>query len=240
MSKVEARPEDSLEGSELLAQILIREIERQTGNQALEEPRQELIRKAVIDYLGDSAKLADLKKVIDGTVNSTTCLTRLKGIMRHLETPFMTQHLWSSPDKNDRRENGKKFWTTEEDNRLYAAVYKFGLNQWALVSQFLGGGRSRTQCYQRWTRVLDPRLTPVWTEGEVSKLITLASSGKYTWGAIAVRLGTKSDLRCRYKYRILSQSHDEEQQTDQSPNSGSQSESEDLFFLVTSSGEHMA
>lgn len=239
MSKVETRPEDSLEGSELLAQILIREIERQTGNQTLEEPQQELIRKAVIDYLGDSTKLADLKKIIDSKVNSTPCLTRLKGILRHVEAPFMTQ-LWSSPDKNDRRENRKKFWTSEEDNRLYAAVYKFGLNQWALVSQFLGGGRSRTQCYQRWTRVLDPRLTPVWTEAEVSKLITLASSGKYTWGAIAVRLGTKSDLQCRYKYRILSQSHDEEQQTDQSQNSGSQSESEDLFFLVTSSGEHMA
>lgn len=152
----------------------------------------------------------------------------------------MTRGVAHSPGEYDRGEKGKKFWTTEEDNRLYAAVYKFGLNQWALVSQFLGGGRSRTQCYQRWTRVLDPRLTPVWTDEEVSKLITLASSGKYTWGAIAVRLGTKSDLQCRYKYRMLTQSHEGGQQTDTSQNSGSQSESEDLFFLMTSSGEHMA
>lgn len=48
-----------------------------------------------------------------------------------------------------------KFWTTVENNRLLAAVQKYG-NQWSRVSTVVKN-RSSRQCKEHWTRVLSKR-----------------------------------------------------------------------------------
>ena len=50
-------------------------------------------------------------------------------------------------------------WSTIEDQRLLHAIHKYGLDNWAAVSQFVGNARTRAQCSQRWFRGLDPRIS---------------------------------------------------------------------------------
>ena len=96
-------------------------------------------------------------------------------------------------------------WTEAEDTRLLAGIYRFGLDAWGPVTEFVGSGRSRAQCSQRWFRGLDPRISKVlWTEEEERKLIeTVQQYGDHSWTRVANILGNRSDAQCRYHYYQL-------------------------------------
>jgi hypothetical protein len=96
-------------------------------------------------------------------------------------------------------------WTGLEDVRLLAAVHRFGLSattNWTLVAQFVGNGRSRSQCSQRWIRVLDPRISKRhWTPEEDARLAEFVRRlGEKSWMKIACEMGNRSDVQCRYRY----------------------------------------
>jgi len=95
-----------------------------------------------------------------------------------------------------------RMWNSEEDILLLAAIHKYGLGDWKSISVFVGGGRSRSQCSQRWGRALDPRITKVpWSAQEESKLLELVTEhGEHSWATVAKSLGTRSDVQCRYRY----------------------------------------
>lgn len=95
-----------------------------------------------------------------------------------------------------------RMWNSEEDILLLAAIHKFGLGDWKSISLFVGGGRSRSQCSQRWGRALDPRITKVaWDAQEEKRLCELvAEHGEHSWASVAKKLGTRSDVQCRYRY----------------------------------------
>jgi hypothetical protein len=93
-------------------------------------------------------------------------------------------------------------WTKAEDVRLLAGIHKHGLEDWTSVAKFVGGGRNRAQCAQRWTRGLDPRIsTDQWSPEDEAKLIRLLS-GKPSigWTQIAVEMENRSDVQCRYHF----------------------------------------
>ena len=96
-------------------------------------------------------------------------------------------------------------WASEEDFRLLAGVHRFGLDAWSRVAQFVGSGRTRSQCSQRWFRVLDPKISKeVWTKDESKRLLDLVSRyGSKSWTKIAAELGDRSDVQCRYHYKQL-------------------------------------
>ncbi|KAH0795978.1 Myb-like DNA-binding domain containing protein [Histomonas meleagridis] len=96
----------------------------------------------------------------------------------------------------------KRPWSHIEDNRLLAAVHKLGTTDWESVAKFVGNGRTRPQCSQRWKRALDPRITKdPWTPAEEQKLIDLVREhGAKGWGKISLMMGSRSDLQCRYRY----------------------------------------
>ena len=96
-------------------------------------------------------------------------------------------------------------WNAQEDQRLLFAVHKHGLENWTLVAQFVGGGRTRSMCSQRWIRVLDPRISKSqWTPEEEQKLVKLVSVyGEKSWMRVATELGNRSDVQCRYRYMQL-------------------------------------
>lgn len=95
-----------------------------------------------------------------------------------------------------------RMWRPDEDILLLAAIHKFGLGDWKSISQFVGGDRSRSQCSQRWGRALDPRITKLpWGPEEEQQLCDLvAELGEHSWANVAKRLGTRSDVQCRYRY----------------------------------------
>jgi hypothetical protein len=76
---------------------------------------------------------------------------------------------------------------------------------WSAVAQFVGNGRTRSQCSQRWIRVLDPRIyKQQWTAGEEDLLITLvAKYGQRSWMQVSAEIKTRSDVQCRYHYLQL-------------------------------------
>ena len=204
--KIKASRKGTVDGPALLADILIKEIKGEFGDRVLDEEDQNRVRRAVIDYLNDRTKYPELKKLIDAKLKSSACLDRLQMILEEAETWPSQQDAAKITERSNTRTSERSRWTTKEDTRLYAAVFKFGVEQWPAVAKF-HGSRSRNQCNQRWTRALDPAITTVWTQEEIATLLELAPSDKYSWGAVAIRIGTKSDLQCRYKYLQLQKSH---------------------------------
>jgi hypothetical protein len=102
------------------------------------------------------------------------------------------------------RENRSKArpWTAIEDQRLIAGILRFGLEHWAEVAHFVGNGRTRPQCSQRWKRGLDPSIfRGSWSKEEEDCLFKLvATQGTSCWGKIAAQIGNRSDVQCRYHY----------------------------------------
>lgn len=96
-------------------------------------------------------------------------------------------------------------WTANEDQRLCDAVREFGTDNWTLIAQFVGNGRTRAQCSQRWLRGLNPSISKtLWSEEEDNLLIdTVKRLGSKSWGKIAAVLGNRCDVQCRYRYNIL-------------------------------------
>jgi hypothetical protein len=93
-------------------------------------------------------------------------------------------------------------WMAYEDHRLLAGIYQLGTDNWVAIARFVGNGRTRSQCYQRWTRGLDPRITKErWTPEEEERLVNLvATHGRRSWMKVSHELGNRSDVQCRYRY----------------------------------------
>lgn len=125
---------------------------------------------------------------------------------------FISNGLWSKQNQFIARKKARA-WTEAEDMRLLAGIHKYGLDAWGAVTNFVGSGRSRSQCSQRWFRGLDPRISKVlWTAKEDEKLLALvAEYGDHSWTRIANELGNRSDAQCRYRYSHITKN---DQQTE--------------------------
>ena len=96
-------------------------------------------------------------------------------------------------------------WTAYEDQRLLAAINKYGKDSWTPISAFVGNGRSSSQCSQRWVRGLNPKISKAsWTKNEEDLLVSLVNKyGDKSWTRIASEIGNRSDVQCRYRYQQL-------------------------------------
>jgi hypothetical protein len=98
-----------------------------------------------------------------------------------------------------------RMWSTYEDNRLLAGLYRYGVNNWAPISHFVGNSRSRSQCAQRWARGLNPHIRKAsWDPSEDLRLIQLVNTyGEKSWMKVSASMGNRSDVQCRYHYLQL-------------------------------------
>ena len=96
-------------------------------------------------------------------------------------------------------------WTPSEDRRLIQAVEMVGTKNWSKIAQLVGNGRTRSQCSQRWSRCLDPQISrEKWTKDEDKKLLQLVKiHGTRSWVKVAEQLEHRSDVQCRYHYKML-------------------------------------
>jgi hypothetical protein len=135
-------------------------------------------------------------------------LTGLQEPIERLNTILSVPDTPPSPESLDgdlvvRRKN--RVWAPSEDDRLFAAIHRHGVDNWRVIAQFVGHNRTSGQCSQRWLRVLDPRLSHCeWTGLEEFRLIQLVRYyGPRSWTNIAAQMGNRSDVQCRYHYRRM-------------------------------------
>lgn len=96
-------------------------------------------------------------------------------------------------------------WSQEEDQRLINAISANGTENWPLVATLVGGDRTKSQCSQRWHRVLDPKISKSnWSREEEQKLLNAVQEyGNKAWTRIATEMGNRSDVQCRFRYKFL-------------------------------------
>jgi len=113
-------------------------------------------------------------------------------------------------------------WTQEEDMRLMTAVKIHGTNKWIQIAEMVGGGRTRSQCSQRWNRGLNPLIFKgPWTLEEEKQLLAMvAQYGLKSWKRIATEMSNRSDVQCRYHYSQIQKhglSKSKEEEANESP-----------------------
>jgi hypothetical protein len=98
-----------------------------------------------------------------------------------------------------------RIWTDDHDVRLLAGIHRFGLGNWKPIANFVGIGKSSSQCSQRWSRALNPSLRKEqWTAAEDEDLWELVRrNGTHNWAQIAKQMRSRSDVQCRYRFERL-------------------------------------
>lgn len=153
-----------------------------------------------------------IRGYINGTVTYQQCLKVFQTNHFHSETLDRMREIKECDDKpidgsKNIPDDTKKTrpWTTPEDIRLLAGIYRYGLDNWSTVAFFVGNGRTRGQCAQRWSRGLNPRLSKdTWSSEEERLLVMLVRRfGDKAWTRIATIMGRRSDVQCRYHYQQM-------------------------------------
>lgn len=169
------------------------------------------IRQAFEDYLHERITYNACRHILLETVGRDDSLARVQDILNLPEEPIPYHEDRDVDDNSLTFRRKTRTWTPAEDQRLLGGVARFGLDNWQTVAKWLGSGRNRAQCSQRWTRGLDPRISKKsWTPEEDAQLEELVRiHGDKSWTKIASILGNRSDVQCRYHWRQLMNGYSE-------------------------------
>lgn len=96
--------------------------------------------------------------------------------------------------------NGRRKWTSYEDNLLRKAVSVNGEKNWKNIAVMVNG-RNHVQCLQRWKKVLKPGLIKGhWTSVEDDKLRNVVSKGYKNWGEVSQQIVGRTAKQCRERW----------------------------------------
>lgn len=163
----------------------------------------ESLKKAIYDFLCKKTTFNQAKEIIRKITGTTEPFEKINNILEVSSEPIPCP-----PDcilAGNKKRKKTRSWTSYEDHRLIAGIYTYGVDNWTLISKFVGNGRTRSQCSQRWSRGLNPRIVKTrWTKQEESKLVEIVQNnpGK-SWNQISLKLGNRSDVQCRYRYKKI-------------------------------------
>lgn len=160
------------------------------------------IREAFDGFIYESTGRELVFELLTSFIGNTEPLERIETILSVPEScPVMRSAVFTPVSLQNLRKKTRP-WTVDEDNRLLAGIHRFGLDDWSTISKFVGGGRSRAQCSQRWTRGLDPRISKdSWSPEDEAKLLTIIrESDRKCWTSISMSMGNRSDVQCRYHF----------------------------------------
>ncbi|KAK8892061.1 hypothetical protein M9Y10_029283 [Tritrichomonas musculus] len=209
---------DSYIGLNLLVDVAISYVDGFTSH--LTDAMRDLLSKNFSDYLHKRITYEQCQKVLLQQIGRDDALVQLNEIMTLPEEPLVyhDQHEldFGISNSNDGKQvspirKKTRTWTGMEDKRLLAGVARYGTDNWQMVAHFVGNGRNRAQCSQRWTRGLNPKISKKnWTVEDDKQLQELVELyGDKSWTKIANILGNRSDVQCRYHYRQLTNSNEE-------------------------------
>lgn len=186
----------------LLVRVGLREIEE--ANEKLTSPQRQLIVNTLTQLVMCKLSYRECASILSQFTNGVGAVTRLVNIMKtNQECPAPSRACADLRPRIPGKRKKAIVWSTDEDNRLIMAVNIYGTENWPAVSRFVGQGRTRGQCSQRWVRVLDPKISKrPWTAKEDLELCKAVEKfGERNWMRVAESLGNRSDVQCRYRYR---------------------------------------
>lgn len=162
------------------------------------------LQKAIEQFLQRKISYDQMCTISQKIAGTSQPIERLNKILETTPDPIpVPDEFKNRSSKVNRRKN--RAWTPYEDQRLLAGIYRNGIENWTSISKFVGNARTRSQCSQRWYRGLDPAICKdQWTKEEEQKLVDLINThGDKSWTKISSKMGNRSDVQCRYKYRQL-------------------------------------
>lgn len=162
--------------------------------------------KRFVEGKGDSYEQSAAR--VKALIGTDQPLSKINLINLLPDEPFTTDE-----DDDEGMSNGRhkaKMWVKDEDNRLLGGIMKFGTENWLAVSNYVGNGRTRSQCSQRWIRGLNPHIYKgPWSADEEKRLLDLiAEYGEKSWTKVAALLGNRCDVQCRYHYQMICKEKD--------------------------------
>ncbi|EAX91929.1 Myb-like DNA-binding domain containing protein [Trichomonas vaginalis G3] len=166
---------------------------------------EEQLRKVLHDFITGEVTYDAARDFYVKTLHSDIPVQVAHDILNVSDSPIdQPEDLPESIEETSGRKKTRT-WTGYEDQRLVAGIFRFGFDSWIRVANFVGGGRTRAQCAQRWTRGLNPKICKKgWTPEEDSQLLNYVRIyGNKSWAKIAHILGNRSDVQCRYHYLQL-------------------------------------
>lgn len=169
------------------------------------EPILESLHQAFATFISEN-KNQDAKtqvtELLESHIGSTEPLDKIETILSVPEQPPPIVRADYFQDSLHSIRKKTRPWSSMEDARLLAGINKYGLDNWVAVAKFVGNGRSRAQCAQRWVRGLDPRISKdQWSPEDEAKMLELMkTSSNKGWTTIAAGMGNRSDVQCRYHF----------------------------------------
>jgi hypothetical protein len=187
-----------LAGSSILVQLGLSYVLEHDEDIPLE--KLELLETVLTSYLSGMKTASQSAHIFRNTIGTSDPFARVLSIVQTADTPipdFSGYVQTTSPNRKCIRP-----WAEYESQRLLAGIYRFGTEDWGSVSSFVGNGRTRSQCSQRWFRGLNPTICKErWTVEEEEKLGRLVSKyGTKRWTKVAGEMENRSDVQCRYHY----------------------------------------
>ncbi|KAK8866307.1 hypothetical protein M9Y10_009267 [Tritrichomonas musculus] len=170
------------------------------GYPNLSSSDQQALESALSMFLSNRLTFKETSPIFMRTIGSKKPLNRILAILQTPEQPIP-----DSVGKRFQYVNKSRHWTSYEDRRLLAAIHRYGCNNWMAVATFVGNNRSKGQCCQRWARGLNPEIKKdKWLPEEEELLLKLVNSGEYkSWASIAAKMKIRSDVQCRYHYKLM-------------------------------------
>lgn len=155
-------------------------------------------------YLNGTMTEELCRKILIETVGRDDYLSRINDILNMDDEPIPFEEMDDDDSSSLRKKT--RTWTVSEDQRLLAGVVRYGLENWNTIASYIGNGRSRSQCSQRWARGLNPKISKKsWTfEEDAFLLKQIGIYGEKSWTKIASILKNRTDVQCRYRYKQLS------------------------------------
>ena len=198
--------------------------------EAVDDEKREEYKSLFLSVINKEKSYEEARKELADYSSLTTALDKIHIIMKteQDEIPAYSaqdQHNMntSHSEKSSKERKKTRPWADAEDNRLLMGVFLYGLDNWNSISNYVGNGRLRSQCMQRWTRGLDPRISKKqWSKEEEELLLKLVEEYKdRSWTRIASHFGNRSDVQCRYKYIQLQRMNRVEQSVSSPPSAAS-------------------
>jgi nuclear transport factor 2 (NTF2) superfamily protein len=159
------------------------------------------VRSYIHNFIVGKIDFEQCKNSVYSLIGSSDSVIKVYDILNVPKEPLSNNH------ENDKDFQKKRVhsWTPEEDKRLLYGITRFGLSDWAEISKFVGNGRTRSQCSQRWHRSLNPKICKErWTPEDDKKLIYFVKQyGDHSWSKVAQAVGCRTDVQCRYRYQLI-------------------------------------